>query len=287
MRKPAKGAKLHKDVYPVLRVSTEYYLRGFELLNRLQGDSLQALIFMTILHGQLTAPDVQPPSVRGLARALAVPYETVRRHAVELVRIGQCVEKSGGLMVPPRVQSGGRVARFLLGIHANALQVLTGLTAIKVANYRGRAPRAPAKGKLTGKAQVIALAGTAMLLAGLKAARTFWEGDIVTGLVYTAIWTANVKHNANTEPYTTRDELGDELRQPVSALAVSKTLGLPYETTRRHVQALIDGNVVVRVGRNGLIVPAKAHRGLASGAAVAYQVTMDFLADLRRGGVTV
>jgi predicted ArsR family transcriptional regulator len=287
MRKPVKGAGLPKDVYPVLRVSTEYHLRGFELLNHLQGDILQALIFTTILHGQLTAPDVQAPSVRGLARVLAVPYETVRRHAVELVRTGQCVEKSGGLIVPPRVQNGGRVASFLLGIHANAIQVLTDLTAIKVASYRGRAPRTPAKGKLTGRPLLIALAGTAMLLAGLKTARTFWEGDIVTGLVYTAIWMANVKHNANSAPYATRDVLSDELRQPVSALAVSKTLGLPYETTRRHVQALIDGNVVVRVGRNGLIVPAKAHRGLSSGAVLAYELTMDFLADLRRGGVKV
>jgi predicted ArsR family transcriptional regulator len=276
-----------KDLYPVLRVSTEYFLDGFGLLSRLHGDVVEGLIFMTMVHDQLAMRDDPPPTVRRLSRELGLPYETARRHAVALVLAGQCVEQDGGLVVPTRVQNGRRVSAFLHGIHGNAVRVLIDLTSIGVARYGRRSPRPPLQGKLTRQQLVIALAGTATLLAGLKALRDFWEGDIVQGLIYTAIWAANIRHLVNTSSAGTRDVLGDEHRLPVSALALSKSMRLPYETVRRHAQSLIDDGIVVRVGRGGLIVPEKAHRRRAAGALTAYQVTTDFLAALRQAGVKV
>lgn len=278
---------LPRDVYPVLRVSTEYYLRGFDLLGRLQGEALQGLIFMTIVHGQLTASHRKPPSMRGVARELGVPYETVRRHAVELMRAGQCIEQSGGLIVPPGVQNSRRVANFLRQVHANAVKLLVDLTAIDVVRYRGRPPRRPAQAALTKQQLAIAVAGTGSLLAGLKAVRTYWKGDIITGLVYTAIWTANVKHIAGTRSAGKRAVLGDALRQPVSALAISRSLRLPYETARRHIQLLVGQKIVVRLGRDGVIVPAISHRRRTDGTLAAYRIAIDFLNVLRRCGVRI
>ncbi len=225
--------------------------------------------------------------MRALSRKLVVPYETVRRHAVALVRRGQCVERSGSLVVPTAVQNGRRVSAFLRGIHADTVRVLLDLTSIGVAQYGRRPPCRASSGKLTKEQSAVALAGTATLLVGLKALRDFWEGDVVTGMVYTAIWTANVRHIANTAPAGKRDVLSDDHRLPVSAFALSKALRLPYETVRRHAQSLIDDGVAVRVGRSGLIVPERSHRRRVTGALVAYQVTMDFLANLRSAGVQV
>ncbi len=277
---------LPNDVYPVVRVSTEYYLRGFDLLSRLQGDMMRSLVFMTVVHGQLTAPSGKPPSVRVLSRTLDVPYETVRRHVVELLHGGQFIEQAGGLVVPTKVQNSRLVSTFLRGIHGHAVRFLIALKSIKVARYRKKSSR-PSSGKVAKEQLAIALAGTATLLAGIRALRDFWKGDIVRGLVYTAIWTANVKHVANTATAGTRDVLADKHRVPVTAFAISTGIRLPYETVRRHVRSLMDEDIVVRVARAGLIVPEKIHRRWEVGALMGYRLTMDFLAELRAAGVKV
>ena len=62
--------------------------------------------------------------------------------------------------------------------------------------------------------------------------RRFWGGDLMKRLVYTAIWTANVKHITNSAPAAMRAVLPDSQRQPVGVLAISRSLRLPYETIR-------------------------------------------------------
>src|SRR5262249_20855611 len=131
----------------------------------------------------------------------------------------------------------------------------------------------------------IAVAATGMLLAGLRALRGFWGGDLMKGVVFTAIWTANVKHVTNTSPAISRTVLDDSLRIPVSVMAISRSLRLPYETVRRHADALLRDGVCVRSGRGGLVVPASFHLRVTAGSAIGYRLVMDFLAELRRGGV--
>ena len=49
----------------------------------------------------------------------------------------------------------------------------------------------------------------------------------------------------------------DEVRRPVSVSAIARSLGVPYETLRRHVWRLIEAGVCVRV-EGGLIAPTTA-----------------------------
>jgi hypothetical protein len=73
----------------------------------------------------------------------------------------------------------------------------------------------------------------------------------------------------------------------VSVLAISRSLRLPYETVRRHADALVQAGICVRVGRHGLLVPSRFIESITSGIAIAYRLVKDFLAELRRAGVKV
>ena len=92
------------------------------------------------------------------------------------------------------------------------------------------------------------------------------NGEILNGLIAMAISQANIAHliqpDGRCPPLTGPPP--DEARRPVSVLALSQSLGLPYETTRRHVEKLVKSGYCVRVHK-GVIVPAasmdtEAHR---------------------------
>lgn len=275
------------DAYRVVRVATEFALRGFDLLTEAYGDVVDGLIVMTLVGDQMSATRRQTASVRALARRLGMPYETVRRRVEKLMQSGQCVARGGGLGVPPALLSSARTTTFLRKIYVNAVRLLTDLTRIEVAAFAATSRRPVKSGRLGPEQTAIAVAATGLLLTGLRSIRTYWDDDLMKGLVYTAIWTANVKHVTNTAPAGLRAVLPDSDRQPVSVLAISRSLRLPYETVRRHADALVQAGICVRAGRHGLTVPTSfIEDTTAAGIALAYRLVMDFLAELRRAGVT-
>ena len=81
--------------------------------------------------------------------------------------------------------------------------------------------------------------------------------------------------------------LPDALRQPVSVLAISRSLRLPYETARRHADVLVREGLAERAGRQGVFVPTHVAEGTMAGSVAGHRLVMAFLAELRRGGVTV
>lgn len=283
----AGAPDVHPDAYRVVRVATEFLLRGFDLLTEAEGDVVDGLIVMTLVRDQTGGQRRRPIGVRALSRRLDMPYTTIRRHVEKLTESGQCVAKDGGLIVPPAVLRGRRITTFLRKIYVNAVRLLTDLTRIDVAAFASTSRRPVKSGRLSKEQTAIAVAATGLLLTGIRATRTYWGGDLMRGLVYTAVWTANVKHVTNTAPAGIRAVLPDSDRQPVSVLAISRSLRLPYETVRRHADALVQAGICVRVGRNGLRVPARFIEGMTAGIAIAYRLIMEFLAELRRAGVTV
>ena len=84
------------------------------------------------------------------------------------------------------------------------------------------------------------------------------NGEFLTGVIAMAVSQANVAHLIQPEG-TVRDpapgSVPDAARRPVSVLAISQSLGLPYETTRRHIEKLVKAGYCVRV-QKGVIVPA-------------------------------
>ncbi len=277
---------VHPDVYPVARIGTEFLLRGVDLLTEAQDDVVDGMIVMTLVRNQKNSPRRKAIGVRAVSRRLDMPYTTIRRHVETLARSGQCVAKDGNLAVPPAVLRGRRVATFLRRIYVNAVRLLADLTRIDVVSFAATSRRPVRSGRLSREQTTIAVAATGLLLAAVRAMRAFWGGDLMKGLVFTAIWTANVKHMTNA-PAATRAVLPDSQRQPVSVLAISRSLRLPYETVRRHADGLLQAGICVRTGRHGLRVPASFMQGVPEAVATPYRLIMDFLAELRRGGVKV
>jgi hypothetical protein len=117
-------------------------------------------------------------------------------------------------------------------------------------------------------------------------------GDLLLGLVYVAITAANTEHmnEAVLAGYAELDEAPpDDLRRPISVLALSASLKLPYETTRRYVARLEEMGLALRIGRLGVIIPKQVHEdpGAVEKIRRSFGDVHRFVANLRRVGVDV
>jgi hypothetical protein len=131
--------------------------------------------------------------------------------------------------------------------------------------------------------------GMDMFLRTAAAYSDLFDGNLMTGLVFMAISQASVQHlNKPTQinPDAVEGIFPDELRRPVSVLGVSQFLGLPYETTRRYVNLLVDSGYVIKVGAKGVMTPAEVMRRPEIDRLVSanYLNTRLFLRGLQRGG---
>jgi hypothetical protein len=211
----------------------------------------------------------------------------VRRHVRALTVSSDCATEAGGLLVPLEAQRRRRTADILRKLYVNVVRVLADLTRIEVAQFAPQSPSKAGKVRLTVEQRTIAIAGLGLLLGGMRVLRGMFDGDLVKGLVFTAIWTANVKHVTNTAPAAHRGILNDEHRLAVTALAISDSLQLPYETVRRHADSLVKEGRCLRTGRQGLMIPESTFREMTAEAATVYKMMMGMLTELRAAGLKV
>ncbi|HZZ70547.1 MAG TPA: hypothetical protein VFE18_20450 [Phenylobacterium sp.] len=97
------------------------------------------------------------------------------------------------------------------------------------------------------------------LLRSLKMIGELAQGELLTGLVNLALVQANVGHlDPAGSAFDSLDSIPpDEVRRPVSVLSISASLGLPYETTRRHVAKMVATGQCLRV-KGGVVAPTAA-----------------------------
>lgn len=277
---------LHRDVYPVGRVSTEFFLRSFEVVGGLHRDVVSCLVILTLWHDALAGHGApRPIGIRELSRRLDLPFETVRRHVRRLVRGGACLAESDGVLLAATMQRSARASATLRKIYLHAARMLGDLRRIGVASYRPRRPSSSGSRRLDREQTVVVVAAIGVVLAAMKVLRRSFAGDLMTGLVFTAIRAANVKHITNTAPAAHREILPDSARLPVSMLAISDSMRVPYETVRRHAGILVKQGKCMRVGRRGLIALESAFRQMTIEAIAVRQLVLDFLAELRAAGV--
>ena len=277
----------HPEVYTIGRISTEFFLRGFEVIGRAHDDVLGGMIIMTMLGDALADQGGNKPlGIRELARRLDTPFETVRRQVHKLVRRGACRLEEGGVCLAPTMLRSPRTNAMLRKIHLEAVRMLDVLRRIEIGHFKP--PKSSDAPRILNKEQVVVVAASIrVLLAAMKVLRDFFDGDLMTGLVFTAIRAANVKHITNTAPGANRDILPDSDRRPVSMMAISNSMMLPYETIRRHTGKLMKQGKCVRVGRNGLMVPAAAFRKMTLESGTVVQLVLDYMDDLRASGIKV
>jgi hypothetical protein len=126
-------------------------------------------------------------------------------------------------------------------------------------NSQSAAPGEAAPIGETDKTRLVARLSADYLLRSLKMIGELAEGELLTGLVNLALVQANVGHLDPTgSGYDSLEDVPpDRVRRPVSVLALSASLGLPYETTRRHVAKMVETGQCQRV-KGGVVVPTAA-----------------------------
>lgn len=114
------------------------------------------------------------------------------------------------------------------------------------------------------------------VLALIPVLATPFGGDVTRALVFFAMARASVSHlnhHHKIRPEASNGVFPDSMRRPVSVLSISSFLGLPYETTRRHVHALANDGWCERLEAGGFSIRAETLAG-------------DRLAGVRKGGLS-
>lgn len=111
-----------------------------------------------------------------------------------------------------------------------------------------------------GKERLIARHSVEYVLRSLRLVAAHYGDDMILAVVANEIVAANVAHLTATHATATFDSLEsvppDELRRPVSALAVAGSLGVPRETARRHIKRL-EALGMCRKVKGGYIIPSE------------------------------
>lgn len=130
------------------------------------------------------------------------------------------------------------------------------------------------------------------VLAQVDSARRLDGDDLVTTLVFIAVTQANVGH-VDEDPALfglwgqLEEPVPDELRRPVSGYATALALGLPRETVRRKINALVERGLLVNAPGGGVYSPAAilAHPGMMSYSHDAVAAARAFFLRLHALGV--
>lgn len=291
----------------LFRLSGQHFLGAARLIaGAVDRDLVTALIFLCIGRANLRdltsdprrampyaavstiPPDSErvPVSVYAVAKEMGIPYETVRRHAGKLRAADLLEAVTGGLIIPNRAFLTPSLLAAVVEYWKETVDF------VNAAAEGGIVALVPAQTPAGDVARQVMRLGVNQFLEMLDAMARAVGGEPITAVVLSAIGFANVR-NVTLDPDLAAVYAGlstpppsDAERRPVSVNAISKSLMLPYETTRRHVQTLLDQGLLRKVA-GGLIVPAEAvdRPRIAQGMADCAEVTLTYLAQLARYGV--
>jgi hypothetical protein len=258
----------HGTDFLAYRLSTETFLRGVDLLNEAVGGNISHGLLLSALWCIELRKTVAPPeslilpaawnramSIHDLARALAIPYSTVYRQLGQLIKRGIAI-RDGTITLSPAFADSSTGRAFRQGMMASFTRLVISLHRIGFLSG-SIAPLERKDGLAPAQQDVVFRAGMETILVCLLLTAQFYD-DLVTGLVFKLVATANTKHLVNAAQSTTT-AVPDDLRRPISVYNAAKSLHLPYETTRRIAKQLLAKNVLQQQGDLGLVVPAHVH----------------------------
>lgn len=217
----------------------------------------------------------RPVSINALAGSLRLPFETVRRHVNKLVRDGALVAGPQGVYVPVEAVVAPsfvgavrvryeRVVRFYDDLRAaGVIEPLSApLPSVDDANAPTRAV-----GRILSDYVFRTLDPVLERVA-----------DPVSAMVMLEIVRSCTEHLTTAQAIAMMRDgwIPDAERVPARVAQLSRRLGIPYETTRRHVGWLVDQQICRRVG--GGVLLASEYRRRSSLPVV----TGDNLANVRR-----
>lgn len=290
------------------RVAAHYFLQTAILITRtVDEDLVTALVFLGVsranvralraepaLEAAYSARGAVPPedlrrpvSVYAVAKDLGLPYETVRRHAGKLREAGMLEADGRGLWAPNRVHATGRLQEALEENWEMSRRFLR--DAITIGIVPAPAPATLPQADVSRRAVRLALE---FFLDSLGLMARTVNLDPLSIMIGLAVARANMEYfaadRATSEAYAGLEAIPpDTVRRPVSVYAVSRSLGLPYETTRRYARRLTKDGWLERREDGGLILPASvlARPGVIDAALEFSGATQSYLATLVAIGV--
>ncbi|MFC3071417.1 hypothetical protein [Phenylobacterium soli] len=194
-----------------------------------------------------------PISINALSSSLQIPFETARRRVKGLVAEGMCRTVGGGVIVPAEVLQRPHY-------YADAFR---GFQRLQTFYYQladlGLLRDLPASAAEPGAVFPIRAAARLVGAYMLRVVEDLAKiGDLLDALILLEIfrsnvadWPADLAHSA---------PIPDDRRLPMAAQSLAVRLGVPYETARRRVTALMEAGFCERV-KGGLIVPARTLAG--------------------------
>lgn len=254
-------------------LAADYVVRWLQLRASHFGDITTAVVFATVSRANTAHLDRRPETARAwgaletpptddlrrpvtayaAAAALGLPRETLRRRIKALGALGYLDETPEGMFIPARfmttqgVMNDMRNTTILSRDFCLALR-RAGLGPTPPRTPDGAVPEPPLH-------RAISRATNAFCLRVLEDVTRLAGGDLMLALVTCALNDANLRHLAE-EPgaplLRPAAPLPESLRRPVAARALAKVLGLPAETTRRHLHRLIERRMCATV-RGGFI----------------------------------
>jgi biotin operon repressor len=256
------------------RIATEFVLRR---VNRVRtsvfgGDLASTLVFAAVTQanvshvddddvlaarwGTVAAPppdDIRRPvSGYAVALTLGLPRETIRRKINALTDAGMLRAVEAGFISPAETLTREEMQLVVSRDIAEARGFFMAMTRVGVVAPESEA-LAASRPLLP---RMVSRASNTYCLAVLEELRRLFSGEVMAGLIFCAIANANSRR-APGEVEPTGDwgaPAMDRIPQPITALAVAESVGLPRETARRHIKKL-EQLGFCEGGRRGLLIP--------------------------------
>lgn len=308
----------------VTRLVVDFVLASVRAITRhLDGDILGGLAVLALLqirNAQMAAPSdggaeaqPHPISVQSLAHSLKTPPETMRRCVARLIDTGWCARVPGkGVIIADGVRSRAVIDALMADIRNAFWRMITGLRAIGFDfDLMDQASAPAAEGPVVPEVALPPVAAgddagvgfperstpaidRAILDFGLRivdAGTAPHDDDYVRTCVFAAIMSANASPFAYDpalawEYATHETPPPDSARRPVTLAEIAQLLGIPYETARRYVNALVAKGYCVRDARKMLLIPMEllqTPEALLTGLEMVRRF-VQMVADLKRLG---
>jgi hypothetical protein len=182
----------------------------------------------------------------------------VRRVVQQLIGAGLCKRIPGGVIVPRATVQRPENLRAALANLGYASRFMRDLHEVGLISGVPASLAAAAGEDGTWIARLVIRLSSQYFLRALQL-QTDIYGDVRVGVIALTIISANTAYldtrGGEGWRYVGIDEpLPDEVRRPISINRIADSLGLPYETVRRHVERLLAANACARV-HGGVIVP--------------------------------
>jgi len=233
---------IHDDQYPMpmarvaVRVLLEFALSALRATTILCKGQFETGIFLVILLREAQSFDAgsgavpEGVSVNALAASFGKPFETVRRHVNRLIELGICRRAPKGVAFSPEPEMRGATDAFLVEVHDLTLRLFEDLHALEY-------PVPPGGG--SASFDQVTQGGLDLLVQCCDIGTQLHEVWIRMYLYY-GVMTANARSITFDRDLAhrysdSRTPPPEAVRRPVSARMLSRALGLPYSTVRRHL----------------------------------------------------